>query len=504
MSLAKKLASQTAVYGVSSIVGRVLGYLLVPIYTGHFAPAEYGIVTGLYAYVSFLNVVFTYGLETTFFRFANRPGQSKRELYERTQSLMLLSSAGLTLLLWLLARPLLGWLGLPPGHEQYAHWIALILGLDAVAAIPFARLRLNNRARQFAAIRLLNIVANVGLNLFFIVLCPAVLRADAGTLLAGLRPLVEHLYDPARGVGYVFLSNLFASALTLVLLLPQLLDFRFRWPDLSFLRPLLAYSLPLLLMGLAGMVNETLDRIMLPAWLPEGFYPGLGRLGAVGVYGACYKLSIFMTLVIQAFRYAADPFFFAQSADKNSPATFALVLKWFTLCCTVIFVGISLNLSWIGPQFLRRPEYLTGLAVVPVLLLANLFLGVYYNLSFWFKLTDRTYFATYIGGAGAVLTIALNFVLIPIIGYMGSAWATLACYFSMAALCWWLGERHYPVPYPVRRLLSWLLGAVGLVWAGQAAIGRWPGAGGYALGLLLPLLFAGAIYAVETRRGRLA
>ena len=501
MSIAKKLASQTAIYGVSSIVGRVVNYLLVPVYTGHFAAAQYGIVTGLYAYVSFLNVVFTYGLETTFFRFANRPGEDRRALYSRTLSLLLLSSAGLTALLMLLARPLLGLLHLPPGHDEYAIWIALILGLDAVAALPFARLRLENKARRFAAIRLTNILLNVGLNLFFIVLCPAVLHSAPGSALVALRPLVAATYNPGLGVGYVFLSNLAASALTLLLLARELLDFRFRWPDLAFLRPLLAYALPLMLMGLAGMVNETLDRVMLPAWLPKGFYPGLSQLGAVGVYGACYKLSIFMSLIIQAFRYAAEPFFFAQSTEKNSPATFALVLKWFTLCCAFIFVGISLNLNWIGPLFLRRPEYLAGLPVVPILLLANLFLGVYYNLSVWFKLTDKTYFGTYLGAAGAVLTIVLNFLLIPVLGYLGSAWATLACYFMMAALCWWLGERHFPVPYPVGRLLLWLLGAVALVVLGQAAERGLARGAGYALGLALPLLFAAAVYGVETRRG---
>jgi O-antigen/teichoic acid export membrane protein len=287
----------------------------------------------------------------------------------------------------------------------------------------------------------------------------------------------------------------------LLLLWRELTDFRFRWPYLGFLRPVLAYSLPLMLMGLAGMINETLDRIMLPAWLPAGFYPGLSAEGATGVYSACYKLSIFMSLVTQAFRYAAEPFFFAQSTDKNSPATFALVLKWFTLCCMLIFVGISLNLGWLAPLFLRSAVYRTGLGVVPIILMANLFLGVYYNLSVWFKLTDKTYYGTYIGAAGAVLTIVLNFLLIPVLGYMGSAWATLACYLMMAALCWWLGERHFPVPYPVARLLGWLAGATGLVVLGQAASRALAPAASYALGLALTLAFAGGIYLLEARRG---
>lgn len=495
MSVVKKLASQTAVYGVSSIVGRVLTYFLVPVYTGAFAAAEYGVVTGLYAYVSFLNVVFTYGMETTFFRFANRPDADRRELYDRTLSLLLVSTVVLTGLLMLLARPLLGLLDIPAAHKQYAVWVALILGLDALTAIPFARLRLENKARKFATIKLMGIVANVALNLFFIVLCPAVL---SGKWVPTLQPLVARLYDPTMGVGYVFLSNLFASGLTLLLLWRELLDFRFRLAA-AFLRPLLQYAYPLMLMGLAGMVNETLDRILLPMWLPKNFYPGQSSLTAVGIYGACYKLSIFMQLVIQAFRYAAEPFFFAQKADKNSPATFAMILKWFTLCCAVIFVGISLNVEDIAGRFLQRPEYLQGLVVVPILLLANLFLGMYYNLSVWYKLTDKTYYGTYIGAGGAVLTIALNFLLIPLLGYLGSAIATLACYFMMAVLCWRLGERHFPVPYPALRLGLWLLFASALV-----ALGWWVPVDGWwarhAWHFGLTALFLAALYAVERPR----
>ncbi|SDX82003.1 polysaccharide biosynthesis C-terminal domain-containing protein [Hymenobacter psychrophilus] len=497
MGLAKKLASQTAIYGVSSIVGRMVNFLLVPLYTARFAAAEYGIVTGLFAYVSFLNVVFTYGMETTYFRFANRPGTDRQELYDRTLTMLLLSSVVLTLLLLLLASPLMGLLGLPPGHEHYAYWIAAILGLDALAAIPFARLRLENKARKFATIRLANIGLNVALNLFFIVACPDIL---AGKYLPVLQPLVRAIYDPGIGVGYVFISNAAASAFTLLLLGRELTDFRFRL-NLEPLRPLLRYAYPIMLMGLAGMVNEMLDRILLPVWLPENFYPGQSSLTAVGIYGACYKLSILMSLVIQAFKYAAEPFFFAQSTDQNSPRTFALVLKWFTLCCAMLFVGVSVNLDLVAGLFLHGREYLQGLAVVPVLLLANLFLGIYWNLSVWFKLTDKTYYGTYISFGGAVLTIALNFLLIPLLGYMGSALATLACYFMMAALCWWLGEQHFPVPYPVARLLVWLLVAVAVVatsWYVPVA----PGWGRYGFHALLTLGFVGLVAAVEGRRLR--
>ena len=493
MSIAKKLASQTAIYGVSSIVGRVLSYLLVPIYTRVFGREEYGVVTELYAYVAFLNIVFTYGMETAYFRFANRPGTDRRQLYDQVLSTLLVSSVLLGGLLVLLAGPLAALLHYE-GQEKYFLYLALIMGIDAAVALPFARLRLENQARKFAGLRLLNVAVNVGLNLFFIKLCPDVL---AGRYLPALRPLVELVYDPGFGVGYVFLANLLANALYLPLLWRELSDFRFRLPGLAALRPLLTYAYPLMLMGLAGTVNEMLSRVLLKYWLPVGFYPGLSNQAALGIFGACYKLSIFMSLVIQAFRYAAEPFFFAQSTDKNSPATFALILKWFTLCCALIFVVISVNLEDFG--LLVGPAFRAGLAIVPILLLANLFFGVYLNLSIWFKLTDKTYFGTYISFGGAALTVLLNFFLIPLLGYVGSAWATLACYATMAAVCWRLGERHFPIPYPMARLLTWLALAVGLVLMSQ-----WVVPGNYwlrhALHALLCLAFVGLVALVERPR----
>ena len=495
MSIAKKLVSQTAIYGVSSIVGRVLTYLLAFLYTRVFSREEYGVVTELYAYVAFLNIVFTYGMETAYFRFANRPGADRRQLYDQVLSTLLVSSVLLGGLLVLLTGPLAAVLHYE-GREKYFVYLALIMGIDAVAALPFARLRLENKARKFAGLRMLNVAANVSLNLFFIKLCPDVL---AGRYLPALRPLVELVYDPGFGVGYVFLANLLANALYLPLLWRELSDFRFRLPNLAGLRPLLTYAYPLMLMGLAGMVNEVLSRILLKYWLPAGFYPGLSNQAALGVFGACYRLSIFMTLVVQAFRYAAEPFFFSQSTDNNSPATFALILKWFTLCCALIFVVISVNLEDFG--LLIGPAFRAGLVVVPILLLANLFLGVYYNLAVWFKLTDKTYFGTYISFGGAALTVLLNFFLIPLLGYVGSAWATLSCYFTMAAVCWYLGERHFPIPYPVARLLTWLALAIGLV-----LVSQWVVPANYwlrhALHGLLCLAFVGLVALVERPRQR--
>ncbi len=445
-------------------MGRVLNYLLVPLYTAVFAPAEYGIVTELYAYVAFLNVVFTYGMETAYFRFANQPGAHRKQLYRRILTMILVTSLLGATAITLSADAIAEWLRYP-GQGRYVTWLGWGLAIDAIVALPFARLRLENRAARFATLRLLNILLILAASWFFIVFAPTV--SPPGAALQGrgeeawVRSLVAAVYDPRLGVGYVFLITLCANALWLPLLWRQLRDWR---PSISpaTTRMLLLYSLPLLVAGLAGMVNEVLDRVLLKRWLPPGFYPGLTNAGALGVYGACYKLSIFMSLVIQAFRYAAEPFFFGQATDKNSPRTFALVMKWFVVACCLIFLVISLFLDDFG-QLLRSPVYRSGLGVVPILLLANLFLGVYINASIWFKLTDRTRFGTYLAVGGAVLTVGLNWLLIPRLGYMGCAWTTLACYASMALACVLLGQRFYPIPYAIGRIGGYLALAVGLV-----------------------------------------
>ena len=458
MSIAKKLVGQTAAYGLSSIVGRALNYLLVPIYTRVFLPEEYGVVSYLYAFVAFFNILYTYGMETAFFRFANKPDADPKAVYSRVLSAILVSSAVFTGILLLSSGAIARYIGYPEQRE-YIVWLALVLAIDAIVAIPFAWLRHQNKAIKFASIKLSNILVTVGANLFFLVFCRQVYE---GLYLQELRPVIGYLYDPDFGVGYIFLINLVANALLLPMLWRELRIFRFRL-DMEELKPMLRYAYPLLFMGMAGMVNEVIDRILLEEWLPEGFYPGMTNMAAVGIYSACYKLSIFMTLTIQAFRYAAEPFFFSQAQDKNSPMAFATVMKWFVIACAFIFLFISANLEDFA--FFIGPQYWDGLMVVPVLLLANLFLGVYYNLTVWFKLTDKTHFGTYISFGGAAVTILLNLLLIPVLGYMGSAIATLICYFSMALVCYLLGNRHYPIPYPVGTITGYILLAVGLVWA---------------------------------------
>lgn len=439
----KKLASQTVVYGLSSIIGRFLNYLLVPLYTYTFPAGAYGVVSEFYAYAGFFAVLLTFGLETGYFRFRNREDVPAGAAYPA--ALLFLLAANLLFLagIWIFRQPIADLLRYPD-HPEYLVWFGLILALDAISALPFARLRAEEKAFRFAGIKLAEILMAIALNLLFLLAWPK---------LAALWPEspVAKLYDPAIGVGYIFLANLFASGFKMVLLLPQFRGFKFR-EGFRVIKPMLAYSLPMVVIGFAGMINEMLDRAILKYLLPYGLEENLRILG---VYGACYKLSILMTLFVQAFRYAGEPFFFAYAGRADAKRAYALVLKYFVIFCVFIFLLVTLYLD--GFKYFIGPEYREGLDVVPILLMANLFLGVYVNLSVWYKLTDRTGLGAWVSASAAILTIGLNFWWIPVLGYRGAAWAHLACYGSMAAASYVLGRRYYPVPYPVLRIGGYLL-----------------------------------------------
>jgi len=451
MSQLKKLAGDTAIYGASSIIGRMLNYLLVPYYTGVFLPSEYGVVTELYAFAAFFNVIYVYGLETAYFRFASAEHADKKATYNSAVTSILITSLLLSGSLYLLATPITELIQYP-GKEHFVKWFAAIFAIDALVAIPFAKLRLEHKAVLFASAKLINISVNIGLNLFFITFCSAVY--DEG-LFPSLKPLIAYVYNPDFGVEYVFLSNLIANALLIVILWGQFKEVKLgiRW---EIFNPMLKYAYPLLFTGLAYVTNEMLSRLALKYWLPEDLYPGSSNLDILGMFGAVYKLSIFMSLGIQAFRYAAEPFFFSQGRDKESPALFARLMHWFIIFGCFVLLAISINLDWLQ-YLLRKPEYRTGIGVVPILLLANLFLGIYYNLSAWYKLTDRTYFGTWITFAGATITIVLNFLLIPKFGYYGCAVVTLITYFAMTALSYFFSRKFYPIPYKVIRGVLYII-----------------------------------------------
>jgi len=442
MSIFKKLASQTAIYGLSSIFGRFLNYLLVPLYTYYFSPAEYGVVSEFYAYAGFFSVLLIFGFETGYFRFRDKAHPQGDVAYSTALLFVVLMNVGFFLVLMGINRPLSVVLKYPQ-HPEYLLWFSVILMLDAMTAIPFARLRAEERALRFASIKIIEIVLTIALSLFFIVYCPKVYALQPNSWL-------HWIYHPAIGVGYIFIANLCASICKFVLLAPQLKGLAWGFDKALFGR-MWRYSLPMVIIGFAGIINEMLDRALLKYLLPYDLQTNMHMLG---VYSACYKLSILMSLFIQAFRYAAEPFFFAYADKQDARPVYAKVLNVFVIFCVFIFLLVTLYLSFF--QYFVGADYRAGLKAVPILLMANLFLGIYVNLSIWYKLTDRTLLGACVSLAGAALTIVLNILWIPTWGYMGSAWATLACYAGMAVVSYLLGRIYYPVAYPVGRILAYI------------------------------------------------
>ena len=449
MSALRKLAGQTAIYGLSSIVARFLNFLLTPLYTskGVFPPEEFGIITSLYAWAAFLTVLLTFGMETTFFRFVNKnasPSPSEKGLGDegRSYATAFFSVSGIALFFMLVAALFSDGIASSihyPAQSQLVLMLAIALGLDAMTALPMARLRNESRPWRFVAANVSSIAVTVVLSLYFF---------------AYAKP-----HDPSIGIGYVFGINIVASAVKFLLLVPQ-------WPrfaqfDRALLRPMLVFAAPLAIAGLAGMVNETADRAVLKYLLPADTADA-----QIGIYGACYKLSIIITLFIQAFRMGAEPFFFSHAKEPNSKETFARIMNIFVAVCMSAFLLVMLFLD-VFKWFIPNPAYHEGLRVVPILLLANVFLGIYYNQSVWYKLTDRTRAGSTIAIVGAGITLVCLFALVPVMGYMGAAWATLICYASMAAISFAWGQRHYPVPYNIGRVLLYMAGAVLLWWGSE-------------------------------------
>ncbi len=459
MSTFKKLAGDTALYGISTILGRLINYALVPIQTYAFTkPASMASNVEFYSWIGVLLVLYTLGLETAFFRFMARsndqPAAEKNRIFNQSLSLVVAISVLSTLVLYSLAPQITVWINYP-GQERFVRWSALLVAIDAIMAIPFARLRVENRAKEFVRAKLTNIGIVVLLNVFFIVLCKDITE---GKYLTALQPLANRIYDPRIGPGYIFLANLIGNALYFLILRRAFRGFRFQLNGPQS-RALVAYAFPIMLTNLAAVLNLLTDRLFLRYALPDGFYPGLTSEAVLGIYGNCLKLSMFMAVAIQSFKFAADPFFFSQAEDKNAPTLLADVTKWFVIICVLIWVVVSLNVDLLGHLFLRAKAYRLGLDVVPLLLLGNLLLGVYYNIAFWFKLSDKTRFGTIITVVGTATTIALNLLLIPVLGYMGCAVAFALSSFVMTAICYWLGERYYPVPYHVGSAVGYVVGA---------------------------------------------
>jgi O-antigen/teichoic acid export membrane protein len=445
----KKLAGQTMWYGASSIAARFLNYLLTPYLTAKLANAAYGEMSLVYAAIPFLNIIFTYGLETAYFRFAKTEEEQDRVYNTATVSL-LTSTVLFTALLLLCRKQLASLIGIQE-HPEYITWSLFIIAFDALSVLAFAKLRFDGRPVKFATVKIAGILINIALVFFFLSVCPDIQKKNPYSF-------IGTFYKPSMAVGYIIIANLVQSFVTLLLLSKEFLSFRFRF-DARLWRQLILYTAPLLIVGFGGMVNEVFDRIALRWW--SGAPTAEAAKAEVGIYSACYKLSILITLFVQAFRMGAEPFFFRQAQGQDPQRVYARVMKFFVITICFMFLVVVLFLD-IWKHFIQNPKQWEGLRVVPILLLANMFLGIYYNLSIWYKLSNKTLSGAWITLFGAAITLLINYLFIPSFGYMACAWATFLCYGSMMVISYTWGQREYPVPYAAKKLVAYIVIAVAL------------------------------------------
>ncbi len=445
MSRLKQLAGQTVVYGLSSILGRLLNYLLVSLHTRIFLPEAFGVITELYAYATFIMILLTYGMETGFFRFSESEND-KGKVYTTSLVSLFATSLLFVLIISFFAQNIADKLQYS-GHKEYIIWFGIIMAADAFTAIPFARLRMLNKAFKFAIFKLAGILVFIFLNIFFLVFCPWITKNNPESVF-------NFIYKPDIGVGYVFLANLISSIFTVIILLPEIVNVKIRF-DFPLLKKILVYSLPLLIAGLAGMINETMDRILLKHYLPAS----LDIMAQIGIYGANYKVAMLMTLFVQMFRYAAEPFFFSHAKDKDAKKMYAQIMKFFIIFCLVIFLGVMMYIDIV--KYFIGKNFHSGLKIVPIVLLANMFLGIIINLSIWYKLTNLTKYGAVLAIFGALVTVVLNILLIPLNnpvygGYMGAAWATFICYFLMMIASFFMGRKFYRIDYELKPILLYM------------------------------------------------
>ncbi|MDF2380071.1 oligosaccharide flippase family protein [Nostoc ellipsosporum NOK] len=484
MSSIKQLAGQTMWYGVSSIAARFLNYLLTPYLTSALLTSAYGEMQLIYSLIPFLNILFTYGLETAYFRYVQKKEQAA-DVYDTITVSLIISTISLTSLMILFRGAIADIISLQD-HKEYITWCAFIIGLDALTTIAFAKLRHDNRPVKYAVIRISGILLYIALTIFFLSVCPRIAKDDPNHFLL-------LFYKPGMEVGYLILANVAQSLFTFILLRKEFFAFRWRF-NKTLWREIMRYSLPLLIVGFGGMVNETMDRIMLRWWSTSS-----DPLTEIGIYSGCYKLSILITLFVQAFRMGAEPFFFRQSQGENPQRTYARVMKFFVIAVCMMFLVVVLYLD-VWKHFLSRETYWTGLRVVPILLLANMFLGIYYNLSIWYKVTNRTRAGATITFIGAAITLLINFLFIPHFGYMACAWATFLCYGTMMVLSFTWGQKAYHIPYAWKKLVAYIVIVVLLygvsILFGKIGLGT---AADFAFSTLLLALFGWFILNVEKK-----
>jgi O-antigen/teichoic acid export membrane protein len=430
-------------YGLSSIAARFISYLLTPYLTLKLTDAAYGEQAIVYAFIPFLNVIVTHGMETAYFRFGSKENEEK--IYHTSSFSMIIVTALVVSCLLIWGAPIASLLQISL-HPEYIKLVAWVVALDALTTIPFSKLRLEGRPKKYAFIKVGGILINIIATYAFISILPEYANAHKGSFIAGW-------YVNKFEVGYILIANILQNIFVLVLLQKEIRALRFNI-DYKLWRQMMLYALPLILVGFGGMINETMDRIML-GWWANGGSPEANK-ALVGTYSACYKLAILITISIQAFRMGAEPFFFKQAASDNAQKTYARVMKFFVITLCIMFLGVVLYID-IWKLFIRNPNMYAGLKVVPILLIANMFLGVYYNLSIWYKLSNKTMAGAWITLLGAVITIGINFLLIPRYGYMASAWATFFCYGTMMIVSYKWGQKVYFIPYATKKLIAYFV-----------------------------------------------
>lgn len=453
MSVYKKFLGQTMIYGISTIFSRLFNFILTPVYTKVFPPGVYGVFTKMFSYASIINPILAFGMETTFFRYLNKHEDRKQEVYNN--SFLVISFISTLFLITALVfsdslakYTLDGDMAELANQKSYVHYFVWLLFVDAISIIPFAKLRADGKPFKYSIIKFLNIGTFVGLNLVFIYVIPFLIKHNI------LDSWLTSWYR-GRWVGYVFVANLIASVVTLLMLIPQFLEIKFKF-NKSLFNNMLGYSWPVLVANLSFIINENLDKILLGKYLPENI-----ANHDVGIYGAVCKLAVFISIFNTAFRLGAEPFFFSHAKNANAKQTYADILYYFVLALAILFVGLTANIELI--KHFIDSRYWVGLNAVPFLLFGYVCLGIYMNLSVWYRLSDQTRYGLYISMVGAVFTIIMNIILIPKFSYMGSAWVSMLAYFIIMVISYVLGQKHYPIPYKLKTMSLYILVSLGLV-----------------------------------------
>ena len=445
MANLKSLAKDTAIYGMSSILGRFLNYLLVPLYTSNISAASggYGIITNLYAYTALLLVILTYGMETTFFRYANKTNEDPQKVYSSTLIMVGFTSLLFIVLVSIFLQPLSGVMGYSD-HSSYVWVMAATVSIDAFQCIPFAYLRYKKRPIKFAALKLLFIAFNIALNLLYFVVLPDLYKSYP--------EVIQHVYSPETGVGYAFYINLVCTASITFFFYKELTGFKYTF-DKELAKRMLSYSWPILILGIAGILNQTADFILFPY-----LYKGGQAHQQLGIYGAASKIAMIMAMITQAFRYAYEPFVFGKGNDKDNRETYAVAMKYFIIFTLLAFLVVMGYINIL--RHIIGRDYWEGLKVVPIVMAGTIMMGVYFNLSFWYKLIDKTIWGAYFSGIGCFVLILINIIFVPQYGYMACAWAGLIGYATAMTLSYFVGQKKYPINYPLKSIGIYVLIAV--------------------------------------------